>query len=176
MTLFGTTICAAILALASPALGQEVTTTYTLSDAQMTDRFILDEFRVARMQELISDLPDELIREQLRKHMSDRTKTVLHYDDRFVFAEYSTADGRIYSWMPDSDSVVEGTWRISDEPNTGLSVCFQAGDAPPECVQAAYILSEYCSLAIEDADTFGLSTSEVPFTRQRLAVPGIAKQ
>lgn len=176
MHILRSTLFVSMIGLAAPALGQEVVTTYSLSEAQITDRFILDEFRVARMQEMIADLPDEVIREQLQRHMADRTKTVLRYDDRFVFAEYSTADGRIFSWLPDADSVTEGTWEISDEPDTGLSVCFQSGDANQECVPAAFILAEYCSLAINDADVFGLSTGELPYTRQPLEVPGVTNQ
>lgn len=176
MSLLRAPITAVLVALCSPAFGQEITTTYTMSDAQITDRFVLDEFRVERMQELIAGLPEDVIREQLRIHMSERTKTVLHYEQRLVFAEYSTADGRIFSWMPNSDAVMEGTWRISNEADSGLSVCFQAGDADPECVPAAYILAEYCSLAIEEADTFGLSSGQLPYTRQPLEVPGLADQ
>lgn len=111
MSLSRAPITAAFLVLFSPAFGQEIATTYTMSDAQITDRFILDEFRVERMQELIAGLPEDVIREQLRIHMSDRTKTVLHYEERFVFSEYSTADGRIFSWMPNSDTVMEETGR-----------------------------------------------------------------
>ncbi len=169
-------IVAAALTVASPAIAQEFVTTYTMSDAQITNRFNLDEFRVARMQELVAGLPENVLREQLQVHMSDRTKTVLHYEERFVFAEYSTPDGRIYTWMPDRDDVIEGTWEISDQPDQGLSVCFQAGDADRECVPAAYILAEYCSLSIENADTFGLSTGALPYTRQRLDVPGVSNQ
>ncbi len=78
MSLLRAPITAIFVAMCSPAFGQEITTTYTMSDAQTTDRFMLDEFRVERMQELIDELPEDVIREQLRIHMSDRTKTVLH--------------------------------------------------------------------------------------------------
>ena len=176
MRLSSLLISIAIFGTTGPAFSQDITTLYTMTDAQMTDRFELDEFRVTRMQELIQGLPEDVIREQLRTHMSERTKTVLHYDEQFVFAEYSTADGRIYTWMPDSESVSEGTWRISDEADTGLSVCFQVEDGNPECIPAAYILAEHCALAIDNADTFGLSTGALPFTRQRLDVPGVLDQ
>lgn len=101
--------------LSTSAVAQESDASYTLSEAEIADKIAYDEFRVEQMQELVQSVEPEVVEALLETHMRDKTKKVVHYEDNFVFVEYSSPEGEIFTWFPGEVEPVVGTWEIVDE-------------------------------------------------------------
>jgi hypothetical protein len=166
-----------LLTLSSSVSAQDAVTSFTVTAAEIDARKSMDDFRVKSVEALVKASTPEQVRELLLQHMNDRTKTVADYNNKTVFVEFSSSDGKIYTWLPNTEQVSTGTWKIESSANGELSVCFAADGAAdkPLCIPSAFILSEYCTIELRERDVFGLTTGKLPFSKAPLVVPAPAQ-
>jgi cellobiose phosphorylase len=126
------------------------------------------------MKQVLTSIDKNKTRDLLLKHMQDKTKSVINYNSNKVHVQYTSPDGRTFTWLPEENRAVTGTWRIEDTTSGDLAVCFQADNvAQANCIPSAYILSEYCSLDVRDKDAFSLQPGNIPYLKEFLNVPGL---
>ena len=142
-----------VMLMHSPGFAQDVLSSRVMTKQEIADQLALDEFRVSEMQQLVATANSDTISTLLRNHMNDNTKTVINYDTREVFIQYSSPDGKTYTWHPNDTQVTTGTWKLDTDKNGAQVVCFQAANATsPTCIPAPYILAEYCTLKMVKSD------------------------
>jgi hypothetical protein len=161
-------VCVAVCS----AHAQPASPYYVVTSGEIADRLSIDEFRAQQMSEIVKTLTADEVRARLMDNMTDKTKKVIDYGNNKIFIQYSSADGRTYTWQPESTEVIKGAWQIESDSAGATTVCFKADTAPsPTCIPAPYVLSEYCTIGMASKDVFSLMSGVVPFEKEMLAVP-----
>lgn len=108
-----------------------------------------------------------------------KNRTIVFYQSGHgVYAEYTSADGRVFMWYKRNKNVVYGAWGLKDFD--GPKLCYKYFNSvngvtgtfePTECIPPRQALIGEHILDSRPGDPFGLATGKLPYSKTANDVP-----
>jgi hypothetical protein len=148
-----------------------------LPEAELIARTTLEPAVLAGREAAVEAMTPAQQGEAMIAAVNDRTVIYYQYGHG-VFAEYTSADGKVFMWYPRNKRVVYGTWGLRDFG--GPKLCYQYRNATnpvtgeyegDECIPPRQKLVAAELLDSRPGDPFGLAAGKLPYSKSKFDVP-----
>jgi hypothetical protein len=174
---FGLGFRLAVLAVTALTFPLTLATAREVPEAELIARTTLEPAVLAGREAAVEAMTPEEQGEAMVAAVKDRT-IVYYQPGHGVFAEYTSADGKVFMWYPRNKRVVYGTWGLRQFG--GPKLCYQYRNATnpvtgeyegDDCISPRQKLVGAEMLDSRPGDPFGLAAGKIPYAKTKLDLP-----